>query len=180
MTILTFRHIQCLHLMYAEVAWVLVSSGTQVQPQIIIDPDYLPDYFPFLITMATSINCPTERFSKVACSKSLNRLLLLKTNSSAVRQKGKSQNRYYMKAKYAKFSEKQTFLTPSYAHVRVRISGRSKKCSFFRKFGVFCFLITPVLRFTLSEILHKLFNPILPSVYKIVKHRFKILEAQNF
>ena len=29
-----FRHIQCLHLMYAEVAWVLVSSGTQVQPQI--------------------------------------------------------------------------------------------------------------------------------------------------
>ena len=38
-----FRHIQCLHLMYAEVAWVLVSSGTQVQPQIILYPDYLPD-----------------------------------------------------------------------------------------------------------------------------------------
>ena len=35
---------QCLHLMYAEVAWVLVSSRTQVQPQIILDPDYLPDY----------------------------------------------------------------------------------------------------------------------------------------
>ena len=30
--------------MYAEVSWVLVSSGTQGQPQIIIDPDYLPDY----------------------------------------------------------------------------------------------------------------------------------------
>ena len=30
--------------MFAEVAWVLVSSGTQVQPQIILDPDYLPDY----------------------------------------------------------------------------------------------------------------------------------------
>ena len=44
MTILTFRHIQCLHLMYAEIAWVLVSSGTQVQPQVILDPDYLPDY----------------------------------------------------------------------------------------------------------------------------------------
>ena len=28
--------------MYAEVAWVLVSSGTQVQPQIMPDPDYLP------------------------------------------------------------------------------------------------------------------------------------------
>ena len=42
--ILIFRHIQCLHLMYADVAWVLVSSGTQAQPQIILDPDYLTDY----------------------------------------------------------------------------------------------------------------------------------------
>ena len=25
-------------------SWVLVFSGTQVQPQIILDPDYLPDY----------------------------------------------------------------------------------------------------------------------------------------
>ena len=30
--------------MYAEVVWVLVSLGTQVHPQIILDPDYLPDY----------------------------------------------------------------------------------------------------------------------------------------
>ena len=30
--------------MYAEVALVLVSSGTQVQSQIILDPDYPPDY----------------------------------------------------------------------------------------------------------------------------------------
>ena len=30
--------------MFIEVVWVLVSSGTQVQPQIILDPDYLPDY----------------------------------------------------------------------------------------------------------------------------------------
>ena len=28
----------------AEVAWKLVSSGNQVQPQIVVDPDYLPDY----------------------------------------------------------------------------------------------------------------------------------------
>ena len=42
--ILTFRHIQCLHLMYVEVAWVLVSSRTQVQLQILLDPDYIPDY----------------------------------------------------------------------------------------------------------------------------------------
>ena len=30
--------------MYSEVAWVLVSSRTQVQPQIILEPDYVPDY----------------------------------------------------------------------------------------------------------------------------------------
>ena len=35
---------QCLHLMYAEVAWVLVYSRTQIQSQMILDPDYLPDY----------------------------------------------------------------------------------------------------------------------------------------
>ena len=42
--ILVFRHIQRLHLMYSEIGWVLVSSKTQVQPQIILDPDYLADY----------------------------------------------------------------------------------------------------------------------------------------
>ena len=42
--VLIFRHIQCLHLMYSEVAWVLVSSGTQVQSQIKLDWDYLSDY----------------------------------------------------------------------------------------------------------------------------------------
>ena len=36
--------------MYSEVAWVLVSSGAQVQPQITVNPDDTPD-FPFLITM---------------------------------------------------------------------------------------------------------------------------------
>ena len=30
--------------MYADVAWVLVSSVTEVQPQAILDTDYLPDY----------------------------------------------------------------------------------------------------------------------------------------
>ena len=44
--VLIFRHIQCLHLTNSEIAWVLVSSGTQVQPQIILNPDYLPDYLP--------------------------------------------------------------------------------------------------------------------------------------
>ena len=48
--------------MYAEVAWVLVSLGTQVQPQIILDPDYLPDYLfvsdDYEITMITRQNDP--------------------------------------------------------------------------------------------------------------------------
>ena len=39
-----FWHIQCLHLMYLEVTCVTVSSGTQVQPQIILDLEYPPDY----------------------------------------------------------------------------------------------------------------------------------------
>ena len=30
--------------MNSEVAWVLVSSGTQVQPLIMLDPEYLSDY----------------------------------------------------------------------------------------------------------------------------------------
>ena len=42
--VLIFRHIQCLYLMYSEVAWTLESWGTQVQPRIILDPDYLPGY----------------------------------------------------------------------------------------------------------------------------------------
>ena len=42
--VLIFQYIQCLHLMDSEVAWILVSSGTQVQPQITLNPDYLPEY----------------------------------------------------------------------------------------------------------------------------------------
>ena len=42
--VLIFQHIQCLHLINSEVAWVLVSSRTQVQSQIILDPDYYPEY----------------------------------------------------------------------------------------------------------------------------------------
>ena len=43
--VLIFRHILCSHLMNSEVAWVLLSLGTQVQPQKILDLDYLPEYF---------------------------------------------------------------------------------------------------------------------------------------
>ena len=52
----------------------------------------------------------------------------------------KYQNGCFKKTKHARFSEKQTFLTPWYAHIR---------CSFFGKFGVLCFVETLVLRFAL-------------------------------
>ena len=42
--VLIFRQVQCLHLMNSEVVWVPVPSASQVQPQIIRDPGYLPDY----------------------------------------------------------------------------------------------------------------------------------------
>ena len=55
LTIMPFLHIQYLHLMYAEAAWVLVSSGTQVQQQIILDPDCLPDYISVSYDVATCL-----------------------------------------------------------------------------------------------------------------------------
>ena len=56
--------------------------------------------------------------------------------SSVIRQKGESQNGCFKKTKHAKFSEKRTF---------------------FGKFGVLCFLETPVLRFALLPY-YRLFN----------------------
>ena len=48
--------------MYAEVAFLLVSSGTQVQPQTILDPDYLADYpsvyYGYAITKKHYLNNP--------------------------------------------------------------------------------------------------------------------------
>ena len=44
--------IQSLNFIYPEGAWVLVSSGTQVQLQKLIDPDYLPDYLLCLMTLS--------------------------------------------------------------------------------------------------------------------------------
>ena len=48
--------------MYAEVDWVLVSSGTQVQPQIILDPDYLPDYLYVSYDYGSLIELSTSRY----------------------------------------------------------------------------------------------------------------------
>ena len=73
--------------------------------------------------------------------------------------KGDSQSGCFKKTKRIKLSEKRTLLIPWYAHVRtfltawyahtrLRFSG-GKKCLFFGKFDVLCFLETPVLRFAL-------------------------------
>ena len=66
-----------------------------------------------------------------------------------IRHKGESQNGSNKKTKYAKSSEKRIFFTP------VCVSG-VKKCSFFRKFGVFCCLVTSVLRLTFFHYYQKL------------------------
>ena len=69
--------------------------------------------------------------------------LCQRSNSSIIRQMGKSQNGLFKKTKQAKFSEKRTFLAPSPdTHTYVCVSG-GKKCSFFGKFGLLCFLETP-------------------------------------
>ena len=57
--VLILWHIQCLHLMYSEVAWVLVSLGTQVQPQIILVPDYLTDYLSSSYDYGGTLKTPT-------------------------------------------------------------------------------------------------------------------------
>ena len=62
--------------------------------------------------------------------------------SSAISQKGESQIRCYKKTKYAKFSEKGTFLTPSHAHERVRIQG-VRNVRFSENMWCFVFLLFP-------------------------------------
>ena len=64
---------------------------------------------------------------------------------SVISQKSESQNGSFKKTKHAKFPEKRTFLISRYAHVRIKRT----KCSFLGKFGVLCFLETPVLRLAL-------------------------------
>ena len=70
--------------------------------------------------------------------------ILAGLKSSVIRQKGESQNGCFKKAKHVKFSKKRTFLTPWYAHLRVR-----NVCFSAWKYGVLCFLETPVLRYAL-------------------------------
>ena len=66
---------------------------------------------------------------------------------TVIRQKGESQNGCYEKIKIVKFSEKRTFPSPWHAPLRV-----GKKCTFFGKFDVLCFLVTSVLKLARFEI----------------------------
>ena len=60
---------------------------------------------------------------------------------------GESQNVGNKETKQAKFSVKQTFLTP-HTHTYVCVSG-GKKCLLYGKFGLLCFLVTSIFRFAL-------------------------------
>ena len=82
---------------------------------------------------------------------SLGILQLLSTQTQIVGSKIKVwiSKRVLQGNKTRKIFRKWTFLNLWYAHVRARIVSAGKKLSFFRKFDLLCFLITPVLRFPL-------------------------------
>ena len=64
---------------------------------------------------------------------------------SVIRQKGESQNGGNNKTQQAKFSVKDKHILPLDTRTCVCASG-GKKCLFFGKFGMICFVATPVLR----------------------------------
>ena len=73
--------------------------------------------------------------------------MLANCKSSVIERKGESQNGCFKKTTTPNFPKNEHFLppdTPTY----VRVPG-GKKCLFFGKFGVVCFLETPFSRFTL-------------------------------
>ena len=67
--------------------------------------------------------------------------------SSVVRQKVKSQNGCYKKTKHARARKTRTCAYQGLTNVR-----------FFGKFGVLCFLVTPVLKFALLPYCRELAN----------------------
>ena len=77
---------------------------------------------------------------------------LLNLNLSVIRQKGGSKNGCFKKTKHVKFSEKN----PEISYLLIRTCAyqeiRNVRGFFFRKFGVLCFLETPVLRFAKQEL----------------------------
>ena len=73
-------------------------------------------------------------------------IVLLKKNVilSVIRQKGESQNGCFKKTEYAKFSEKQKFFTPWYAHVRTCAYQGVRNAPFLENLSCFAFLLPPI------------------------------------
>ena len=67
--------------------------------------------------------------------------------SSLISQKGESQSSVSRKQRKPHFPKNEHFLPPD-THTYMCVS-RGKKCSFFGKFGMLCFLETPILKFAL-------------------------------
>ena len=64
------------------------------------------------------------------------------------------------------FPKNEHFLPP-YTHTDVCVSG-DKKCLFFGKFGVLCFLETPILRFTLLPYYRRIALPVYARCNKYI------------
>ena len=97
-------------------------------------PPDSPEIREFIDTLINSLLIPRER----------------KIKSSVIRPTGECQNGCYKKRKQnmLNFPKNEHFL-PSDTHTQVCVYQGDKKCSFFGKFGVLCFLVTPILRFAL-------------------------------
>ena len=63
--------------------------------------------------------------------------------------------------------------TSAWNGLYVRVCIRGKKCSFFGKFGILCFLVTPVLRFTLLLYYRPLYGTVFSSCRK------QLIDLQN-
>ena len=88
--------------------------------------------------------CYLDMGCSPAMYKIINEKLICKSYKlSVIRQKGKSQNGCFKKTKHVKFSTEQTWLTPWYTHVHVRI--RKWNMFVFRK--IWCTLFSWNTRF---------------------------------
>ena len=81
--VLIFWYIQFSYLMTSEEAWVLVSSGTQVQPQITLGPDYPLDYlsvsYDYVETEGLIIELVFSMFLNYICNWNLSDVAILAT-----------------------------------------------------------------------------------------------------
>ena len=97
-------------------------------------------------------------------------MMQVQDKTSVIRQKDESQNECFKKTKHVKISQKRTFLTPWYAHIRC-----SFVCLFFRIFNVFCFLETPILEslFCLITVENKILELVI-NLFSLIKCIWKI------